>query len=200
MVPTGAGGVHVIETRVRPRIGRALQRTGRILAAVGFRSTHLTVLGLLMTMGGAYLVAAGNLVAGGSLVAMGSLVDALDGAVARERGTAGPRGAFLDSVTDRISEAAMFAGVAYAVADDPLLVVLAVASLGASLIISYMRAKAEGGGVDGRAGLMGRAERVILYSVGVITAQIGPMLWAMMVLTWMTVVQRFFSTWRQLEP
>jgi CDP-diacylglycerol--glycerol-3-phosphate 3-phosphatidyltransferase len=93
----------------------------------------------------------------------------------------------------------MFAGVAYVVAEEPLLVALAVASLGASLVTSYLRAKAEAGGADGRAGFMGRAERVILYSVGVIGGFIGPMLWAMVVLTWLTVVQRFVSTWRQLE-
>jgi CDP-diacylglycerol--glycerol-3-phosphate 3-phosphatidyltransferase len=193
-------GALVIETRIRPRIGGALQIVGRRLAAAGFKPAHLTILGLLLTVGGAVLVADGRLILGGSLVAVGSFVDALDGAVARELGTAGPKGAFFDSVTDRISETAMFAGVAYVVSDDPLLVVLAVASLGASLITSYLRAKAEGGGADGRAGLMGRAERVILYCVGVMTAQLGPMLWAMAVLTWLTVVHRFGSTWRQLEP
>ena len=67
------------------------------------------------------------------------------------------------------------------------------------LVFLNKRAKAEAVGVDGRAGLMGRAERVILYCIGVMTAQIGPMLWAMAVLTWLTVVQRFVSTWRQLE-
>ena len=74
------------------------------------------------------------------------------------------------------------------------------ASVGASLITSYLRAKAEGVGADGLAGIMGRAERVILYCVGVLTGQIGPMLWLMAALTWLTVVQRFISTWRQLEP
>jgi phosphatidylglycerophosphate synthase len=170
-----------------------------MLTRLGFKSAHLTVLGLLLTVGGSYLVASGRLVAGGSLVAVGSFVDALDGPVARERGTAGPRGGFLDSVTDRISETAMFAGVAYAVSDDPVLVVLAVAGLGGSLITSYLRAKAEGAGADGRAGIMGRSERVILYSVGVVASQIGPMLWVMATLSWLTVVQRFVSTWRQLE-
>lgn len=189
----------MIETRVRPRIGGALQVAGRVLASAGLRSTHLTVLGLLLTVGGSCLVAGGRFIAGGALVAVGSLVDTLDGPVARQRGTAGPKGAFLDSVTDRISETAMFAGVAYAVADDRLLVAIAAASLGASLTTSYMRAKAEGGGADGRAGLMGRAERVILYSVGVMAGQLGPMLWAMFVLTWLTVAQRFVSAMRQLE-
>ncbi|MDH3260096.1 MAG: CDP-alcohol phosphatidyltransferase family protein [Acidimicrobiia bacterium] len=190
----------MIETRVRPRISRALQAAGRVLAATGLKPTHLTVLGLLVTVGGAYLIGRNVLVAGGSLVAVGSFIDALDGPLARELGIAGPRGALLDSVTDRISETAMFAGVAYLVADEPLLVALAVAGLGAALVTSYLRAKAEGVGADGRAGLMGRAERVILYCLGVIAGFVGPMLWAMVILTWLTVVQRFAATWRQLEP
>ena len=190
----------MIEARVRPRIGGALQAAGRVLAATGLKPTHVTVLGLLLTVGGSYLVARNWLIAGGSLVAVGSFVDALDGPLARELGTAGPRGAFLDSVTDRISETAMFAGVAFAVAGEPVLVALAVGSLGASLITSYVRARAEGLRADGRAGLMGRAERVILYCIGVIGGFLGPMLWAMVCLTWLTVVQRFVSTWRQLEP
>ena len=190
----------MIETRIRPRIGRALQIAGRVLAATGLKPTHLTILGLLLTVGGAYLVARDLLIAGGSLVAVGSFVDALDGPLARELGIAGPRGAFLDSVTDRIGETAMFAAAGYAVASDPLLAGLAVVSLGGSLVTSYLRAKAEASGADGRAGLMGRAERVILFCVGVTAGFIGPMLWAMAVLTWITVVQRFVSTWRQLEP
>ena len=189
----------MIETRVRPRIGRALQTAGRLLATTGLKPAHVTVLGLLLTVSGAYLVARNWLVAGGSLVAVGSFVDALDGPLARQLGVAGLRGALLDSVTDRVSETAMFAGVAYLVADEPLLVALAVGSLGASLITSYLRAKAEGVGVDGRAGLMGRAERVILFCGGVLAGFIGPMLWAMGILTWLTVVQRFVATWRQLE-
>jgi phosphatidylglycerophosphate synthase len=190
----------VIETMVRPRIGRALQAVGRSLAATGLRPAHLTILGLLLTVAGSYLVARDLLVVGGSLVAVGSFVDALDGALARELGISGPRGAFLDSVTDRIGETAMFVGVAYVVAPDPLLVTLAMVGLGGSLVTSYVRAKAEASGVEGRAGSVGRAERVILYCVGVIAGSVGLMLWLMAVLTWLTVAQRFISTWRRLEP
>ena len=189
----------MIETRVRPRVGRALQAIGRGLAAAGLRPAHVTIVGLVLTVGGAFLVARDSLIAGGSLVAVGSFVDALDGPLARRLGRAGPRGAFLDSVTDRISETAMFAGIGYLVADDPVLVALAVLGLGGSLVTSYVRARAEASGADGRAGLIGRAERVIIYVVGVLTGFPGPMLWAMAVLTWMTVLHRFVSTWRQLE-
>jgi phosphatidylglycerophosphate synthase len=190
----------VIETRIRPRIDGVLTVVGRILVAAGFRSTHLTLLGLLITVAGAYLIGSDRLVAGGILVAVGSSVDALDGPVARERGTAGPRGAFLDSVTDRISETAMFTGLAFAVAGDPTLVALTVASLGGSLITSYLRALGERHRVDGWAGWMGRSERVILFCAGVISGRLSVMLWIMVVLTWLTVGQRFLATRRRLKP
>ena len=189
----------MIETWVRPRIDGALQVAGRILVGAGIRSTHLTLLGLLLTVGGAALIGDGRLLAGGVLVAVGSSIDALDGPVARERGTAGPRGAFLDSVTDRISETAMFAGLALAVAENEVLVALAAVSLGGSLITSYLRAKAERYRVDGPTGWVGRSERVILFCAGVITGWVAPMLWAMAVLTWWTAGQRFVATWRRLE-
>ena len=137
-------------------------------------------------------------VIGGVLVLLGSGIDALDGAVARASDTVSERGAFLDAATDRIGETAMWTGLAVAVSAQPLWVALSVVCLGASLIISYLRARAEMGGVDGRGGLMGRAERVILYGAGVLVGWFGPMLWAMAVLTWLTVGQRFWLGWKRI--
>ncbi len=76
---------------------------------------------------------------------------------------------------------------------------LCVSNLGAALLIPYLRAKAESSGVDGRGGLMGRAERVILFTAGLVLDQVGPMLWAMAALSWLTVGQRFLRTWQRLE-
>lgn len=190
----------MIENRVRPHIGDALGLVGGLLARIGLRPDHLTLAGLAVTVAGSILVGSGRLLLGGGMVLAGSAIDALDGSVARAQGSVGARGSFLDSVCDRVSETAMFAGVACTVADEGLYVALAVVSLGGSLITSYLRAKAEGSGAHGTAGLMGRAERVILYSVGVMTGFPGPMLGVMALLTWMTVGQRFVAAWRQLEP
>jgi hypothetical protein len=71
--------------------------------------------------------------------------------------------------------------------------------MGAGLMIPYMRAKAEVEGLDGKGGLMGRAERVILFSLGVILGRVEPMLWVMVTGNWYTVGQRFWSTYRRIE-
>ncbi len=189
----------MIENRVRPHIGGVLSVVGGALARVGVRPNQLTLAGLAVTVVGSALVGAGRFVTGGLVVLAGSAIDALDGSVARARGRAGLQGAFLDSVADRVSETAMFAGLAVAVAGDGVLVGLAVASLGASLITSYLRARAEGIGAGGSGGLMGRAERVLLYSAGLVAGMPEVMLWAMAVLTWVTVVQRFRAAWGQLS-
>ena len=69
---------------------------------------------------------------------------------------------------------------------------------GGALLIPYIRAKAENLGVDGRGGILGRAERVILATVGAMTGLVEPMLWVFLVVAWFTVGQRFMSTYRDI--
>jgi CDP-diacylglycerol--glycerol-3-phosphate 3-phosphatidyltransferase len=78
-------------------------------------------------------------------------------------------------------------------------VLLIVAALGGSLLVPYLRAKAEAEGLDGRGGMMGRAERVILFSLGLLLGFIEPMLWVLVVATWATVIWRFLLTYNNLR-
>lgn len=151
------------------------------------------------------MLANGDVKWGALVILAGSALDGLDGAVARASGSASARGALIDSVSDRLGETSMFAACAFWLTSrqspdegDPALVVLCVLSLGASIVISYLRAKADVGGVEGRGGIMGRAERVLLFTVGFLLNQVTVMLWLMATLTWLTVFQRFYKTWRQL--
>lgn len=166
---------------------------------MGVTPLVLTLLGLGVTIAGAYLIGMGR-IAGGALVAViGSLLDGLDGSVARAAGTESPRGALLDAISDRIGEVAVFAGLAAAVASERRLVLLIVAALGGSLLVPYLRAKAEAAGLDGRGGMMGRAERVILFTIGLVLGLIEPMLWVLVIATWATVVWRFLLTYNDLR-
>ena len=99
-----------------------------------------------------------------------ALPDLLDGAVAKASGTAGPRGAFFDSVSDRVTDALLLGGVAWhlSTTHPGRIAVLPLAVLGASMLISYERAKAESLGFDARGGLMERAERIIALGVGLL--------------------------------
>ena len=159
----------------------------------------VTLVGLIITVTGAVLVALGQLAIGSWIVVFGSIVDSLDGAVARASGKVTDRGSFVDSVADRIGETAMWAAVVVAVPESPV-PVLCVLVLGGSLLTSYLRAKAESVGLDGTGGVFGRAERVILYTVGLTFPDIlVPVLWILVIGTWVTVAYRFSINWRQLR-
>ncbi len=195
----------MIEQRARGHIERYLDPIARVLVAARFTPMVVTIVGLLLVVGGALLVGFSHYILGASIAALGSALDGLDGAVARLAGKASRRGAFVDSVSDRLGETAMWAGLAFAVSedvsfsDDAVLALLCVLNLGASLLVSYLRARAESVGADGRGGLMGRAERVILFTAGLVFSFVPVMLWVMAALTWMTVAQRFALVWQRLD-
>jgi CDP-diacylglycerol--glycerol-3-phosphate 3-phosphatidyltransferase len=194
----------MIDLRGRDWFGKyLLGPVARALVRIGVSASMVTLAGLAIVVAGSFVLAAGHPVTAAIVIGLGSLVDGIDGTVARLTGTVSRRGMFLDTFSDRVGETAMFAGLAWWLADDRLLVVLTVIGLGLSLLIPYLRGKAEAAGVEGKGGLMGRAERIILFC-----ALIGPvgwgwwgpevMLWPFVVLTGMTVVQRYWKAWSQL--
>lgn len=189
----------VIDQRVRPRVQGILQPMGRFLAGVGISPTFMTLFGFVVAATGAILIGLDQLVAGAIVFLLGSALDGLDGAVARASNRVTARGAFLDATVDRLGEIAMLTGLAVSQRGEGRILLLALLSMGGALMIPYMRAKAEVEGLDGKGGLMGRAERVILFSLGVLSGFIEPMLWLMLAGNWYTVGQRFWSTYRRIE-
>ena len=129
--------------------------------------------GLLVALAAAGLVGAGYLLAGGLILLASGAFDMLDGALARATGKAGPFGALLDSTIDRISEAAVLVGVSvyFLYEDAPLVVVLAFLALTGSMMVSYVRARAEALNVDCEVGVMTRTERVLGLSAALVAAQ-----------------------------
>jgi len=179
---------------------KGLRPIGLNLRKTGITADHLTALGVVMAAAAAVAIGMGQLRVGLLLLVLTGLPDALDGAVAKASGTAGPRGAFFDSVSDRVSDSLLLGGVAwYLASTHPGHVsLLPMAVLAASLLISYQRAKADALGFDARGGIMERAERVILLGLGLLFDSIlVPILWVMLALTLVTAVQRFVKVWRQ---
>lgn len=134
---------------------------------------------------------------------VGSVLDILDGALARVGGKSTPFGAFLDSTTDRIGEGAMLAAIALVFArhGNETAVVLAVAAVVGSFLVSYTRARAEALGLRGDVGLGSRAERVVVITAGLVLAPWGGLQWAIALLAataWLTVVQRILHVRKQL--
>jgi CDP-diacylglycerol---glycerol-3-phosphate 3-phosphatidyltransferase len=190
----------MFDGRWRTTFENGLRPIGAQIRRTGITANHLTLTGLVMATAASLTIAQGWLRAGLVLLILTAVPDVLDGAVAKASGTASPRGAFFDSVIDRISDALLLGGVAwYLASTQPGRVsVLPLAVLAASLLISYERAKAESLGFDARGGLMERAERLIVLGFGLLfESLLVPVLWVMLVLTLITAGQRFERVWRQ---
>ena len=144
-----------------------------------------------------FLVSAG-------IFAFGSILDILDGALARTRGLSTSFGAFLDSTVDRVGEAFMLGAIALVLMRDgnEWGVALTIAALTGSMLVSYVRSKAELLNLKGDVGFGSRAERVIVITIGVALGSIGALPWVMLTLTvtaWITVLQRLLSAYSQLK-
>lgn len=190
----------MFDGRWRTSFEAGLKPVGANLRRTGITADHLTALGVVLAGAAAVAIANGALRAGLLLLALCTLPDVLDGAVAKASGTASPRGAFFDSVCDRVTDALLLGGVAwYLASTQPGRVsVLPLAVLAASLLVSYERAKAESLGFDARGGLMERAERLIFLGFGLLfESLLVPVLWVMLGLTLVTAGQRFERVWRQ---
>lgn len=138
----------------------------RTALALGLSPTAFNVLGVLLGAWAGWCFAAGAVNAGGWLVLLGGIADVLDGRIARARGMANERGAFLDSTLDRFAEVGAFVGLAVMFrASAPAVTVVATA-LGGSLLVSYARARGESLGVVAKVGVMQRAERLLLVGFG----------------------------------
>src|SRR4029079_17335577 len=190
----------MFDKRLRPSVEQKLRPVGANLRKSGIKADHLTMLGLVMAVGAAFAIANGAFRLGLLLLFLTAVPDVLDGAVAKASGTAGPRGAFFDSVCDRVTDALLLGGVAWylSTTHPGRIAVLPLAVLAASMLISYERAKAESLGFDARGGLMERAERIIALGVGLLfDSALIAVLWIMLVLTLFTAGRRFVKVWQQ---
>jgi CDP-diacylglycerol--glycerol-3-phosphate 3-phosphatidyltransferase len=138
------------------------------------------------------------------LFVVGSILDILDGALARHGGKATPFGAFVDSISDRVSEGFVLTAVALVFSREGNEIALGftIAAMAGSFLVSYARAKAELLGVRGDIGLGSRAERVVVITAGLVFAPWGGLQWAIYLLAvaaWLTVLQRVLGVRAQLR-
>ena len=174
----------------------------------------VTLIGLLIAAGGAGLAAAGEWWMAGAVALFGGAFDMFDGALARMTNRASKFGALLDSVVDRVSEAVILFGIlAYYLTADNNGGDAALADIGAaltyvaiigSLMVSYMRARSEGLGIDCKVGVMTRPERVAAVGFGLIAAHWLPVVMPIVLgtigaLTAITAVHRLIHTARGIS-
>ena len=175
-----------------------LDPLGKFFLRLGLTPNMVTTLGLIGNSVGAVYLARGELLVGGILVAVMTPIDALDGTMARLRGEASDWGAYVDSVSDRYSELIIYGGLLYhfLTLGEPTGGMLAFAAAAGSVLVSYVRARAEGLGYEAKVGLLTRAERYLVLAPALIFNQVYLGLGILAVFANFTALQRIWHVRR----
>src|SRR6266851_6118558 len=199
----------MISRHIQQRVRQLVTSIMRPLAGLGITPNTLTVLGLLLSILTAFIIAQGWLFAGGLLVLFAGIFDMFDGAMARARNADTTFGAFFDSTLDRYSESIILFGLLFYALREPglqdrfwpfgneqpwLIVLIYIAVVG-SLMVSYAKARAEGLGLECKTGLLARPERVVILAIGLLS---GTVIWALAllaVLSHVTAIERLVYVW-----
>jgi CDP-diacylglycerol--glycerol-3-phosphate 3-phosphatidyltransferase len=171
----------------------------RMLALSKIHPNALTLIGLLINVVAAVLLAQGNFWAAGWVIIGAAIFDMVDGRVARETQQVTRFGGFFDSVLDRYSDLGLLMGllVYYASINRSFYVVLTAIVMTASVMISYTRARAENTIPKCKVGFMERPERIVLFIIGALFNRMAAVLWVIAILGNLTVVHRMIFTWQE---
>ena len=190
-------------------VSRVTAPLGRSLARIGITPNIVTLIGAAGVIAGAlYFYPRGLLYAGSVVITVFALFDMLDGAVARAKDASSEFGAFLDSSLDRVADASIFAGLMWwfvGDGDDPVLAGLTLFCLIGGFMVSYLKARAEGLGVNCDVGVAERTERLVIILVAVGLAGLGVPyvlaggLWLLAAMSLITILQRLVETRARLN-
>ena len=176
-----------------------LDPIGGFLNQLGMTPNMMTMLGLLGNMAGAWFLAQGNMVLGGVFVLVCTPFDALDGTMARLRGEASEFGAFVDSVTDRYSELFILGGLLYHFLqiNDHLSAMAVYLAAAGSVLVSYVKARADSLQFDANTGVLTRMERYLVIAPLLVLNQPTIAVWIVAVLANITALQRIWKVRKQ---
>jgi CDP-diacylglycerol---glycerol-3-phosphate 3-phosphatidyltransferase len=176
-----------------------LDPIGAFFNRLGILPNTMTLLGLVGHTVSAFFLAQGNMLVGGLVVLALAPVDALDGTMARLRGEPSHFGAFVDSVTDRYSELVLFLGliIYYTTQAEGTNVIVVYLAAAGSILVSYIRGRAEALGYEAKVGIMTRLERyfVIVPTLILNIPMIG--MWILAVMANFTALQRILHVRKQ---
>ncbi|MDT5133753.1 MAG: CDP-diacylglycerol---glycerol-3-phosphate 3-phosphatidyltransferase [Mycobacterium sp.] len=184
--------------RVTTPVARAFLHAGFTADGVTIIATAASVLAALT------LFPTGRILAGAVVIAFFVLFDMVDGAMARDSGGGTRFGAVLDATCDRISDGAVFCGLAWWAGfglGSPSLVVATLICLVTSQVISYIKARAEASGLRGGGGFIERPERLIIVLVGAGLSDLPffPMPPALPVAMWLLAVASMITCAQRLR-
>lgn len=179
---------------LRVRFKGILDPIGEFLNRLGLMPNTMTILGLVGNVLGAYLIATGKISWGGIIILLMGPIDALDGTMARLRGLESKFGAFVDSVTDRYSELVIFLGllIFFLQKQDFLACVLVFLAAGGSVMVSYVKSRAESLEYEAKVGVLTRVERFLVLAPALVFNQPIIGLWIIAILANFTAVQRIY--------
>ena len=185
--------------QMRVRFKGLLDPIGTFLNRLGLTPNAMTILGLVGNTLGAFFLARGQMTLGGILILAMGPIDALDGTMARLRGESGVFGAFVDSVTDRYSELVIFGGllIFYLNRGERLAAILVYAAAFGSVLVSYVRARAQSLGYDTKVGLLTRMERYLVLAPSLVINLPMVGLWIIALFANFTALQRIYDIRRQ---
>lgn len=176
-----------------------LDPIARFLNRLGLTPNTVTLLGLLGSVIAAWFVARGELTAGGIIMLVSWPIDALDGTMARLRGEASGWGAFVDSVSDRYAELIILGALLhyFTMSEQHVPAVVTFAAAAGSILVSYIKARAEAQSFSAREGLLTRAERYLVLGPALVFNYPVLGVWIIAVLANFTALQRIFVVRRQ---
>lgn len=172
-----------------------------IIEKTGLKPDSLTIIGFILALGGAAVLAYGNLLSAAIIILIASVFDMLDGALARRINKVTKRGGFLDSSLDRLSEGAILIGIiAYFYAQEMVWgVVITAIALALSQVVSYLRAKAEVYGIDKVTGIFTRPERIVVLVLGLLINQLFIAILIIAIFSAVTTAQRMHLVLKELD-
>ena len=172
------------------------------LILVGLTPNMITILGVLMHIPASYMIGRGDFLVGGILLLAAAAFDMVDGAMARHMGKSSPTGALLDSIADRVSEAFCLIGLLWfylsSASASFMEVLLVFLTMFTSFLVSYIRARGEGLGVDCQVGIMTRPERVVVLAFGLMLRQAVLAMMVIVSLSILTAAHRFWHITREI--
>lgn len=189
---------------ISDKVHNLAEPVGRVVAKTRVKPNYLTISGFLMNIFVAWVISQGYFLLGGSLILVAGIFDLLDGAVARYTNRVTKFGALLDSTLDRWSDAVLLFGLLWYFAwqpdqDTSLEMILIFAALVGFLLVSYVRARAEGLGLDADVSIMRRTVRILTLSFGLMLSAFEPILlialWVLAIGSNLTAAHRLIYVW-----
>ena len=176
-----------------------LDPLGAFFNRIGVTPNMMTMVGLLGNIVGAWFLAQGNMFLGGMFVVICTPFDALDGTMARLRGEANEFGAFVDSVTDRYSELFILGGLLYyfTTHNDHVSTIAVYMAAAGSVLVSYVKARADSLKFDANVGILTRMERYLVIAPLLLLNLPAVAVWIVAVLANITALQRIWRVRQQ---